>query len=327
MKNNALIIALFTLICLTACETSKTYFGDTATTIEGDQHYFRLDLSNQALTTLPVALAQQTELRTLNLSKNPALNLPHALDIICTLPNLHVLILNDLQLRTLPANIKKCTALTQVSLANNIKLNFEQALSALSGLKLEFLDLSNNQLSALPTSLGTMKTLRDLRLSHNRIHRADAYKTIAQLPRLFSLWLDNNQLTLLPDEIGLLASVGYLYLDNNYLTGLPQSMRFMRRLSAAWLGHNCFEQVPTTLADRGIFMAFLNNNRITDIGDRFRTSPFFVRGIILDYNYLSHEQRKEASKIFHDTFIYSDQNQFEKSQLTPCGASNFSHQA
>jgi Leucine-rich repeat (LRR) protein len=312
------VTVLALLICLSACETSRTYYGETDTVVHTKKQHFRLDLSVQSLTELPSDLSQQTELRTLNLSGNPSLDLTNALEIACRLPNLHILILNDLKLKALPGAIKNCKALTQISLVNNPGLDFEDAFKTLSTLNLEFLDLSNNQLNELPEALGNLKTLRDLRLSHNHISQSQSYETLGQLPLLFSVWLDNNQLTTLPKEIGLLTRVGYLYLDNNYLTELPQSMRFMRRLSAAWLGHNCFTQVPTTLADRGIFMVFLNNNRISDIGDRFRTGRFFVRGIVLDYNYLDNPQRKESAKIFHDTFIYSDDNQFDKSLLEQC---------
>jgi Leucine-rich repeat (LRR) protein len=324
MKCLPYILTLAFVLCLSACETSRTYYGETANDVNKEQQHYRLDLSNKRLVKLPDNILQQTELRTLNLSGNLGLDITKTLSTICQLPNLHILILNDLQLNTLPEAIKDCHALTQISLVNNPNLSFNEAFTVLSSLNLEFVDLSNNQLSEIPKTLGNLKTLRDLRLSNNHIHQANSYQTLAKLPRLFSLWLDNNELTKLPKEIGLLNTVGYLYLDDNYLTKLPPSMRFMRRLSAIWLGHNCFDQVPVTLADRGILMAFLNNNKITDIGERFRTGHFFVKGIVLDYNYLDNDQRKESAKIFNNTFIYSDDNQYQKSTLKPCANAKLS---
>ncbi|MBO1256456.1 leucine-rich repeat domain-containing protein [Alteromonas sp. 5E99-2] len=304
---------------LFGCETSRTYYGETATAIDSSEAHRRLDLSFQSSKELPENLTSLTELRSLNISGNRDLDISNAITAACQLPNLHVLILNDLDLTSLPKTIENCRSLTQLSLVRNPNLDFEKTFNQLSSLTLEFIDLSHNGLDDLPDSLGGLKTLQDLRLSHNHIAQGDAYKVIAKLPRLFSLWLDNNQLTQVPDEIGLIKTVAYLYLDNNYLTKLPKSVKFMHWLSAIWLGHNCFTQVPITLADRGIPMVFLNNNRISDIGDRLRMGRFFIKGIVLDYNYLDDTQRKESAKLFNNTFIYSDDNQFEKSALTQCG--------
>jgi Leucine-rich repeat (LRR) protein len=316
MKLISYVVTFLLIISLSGCETSRTYYGQTATSIDTTTQHYRLDLSFQSLKELPSALATQTSLRMLNLSGNPDLN---TLSTVCQLPNLHILILNDLQLTALPDTIQKCRALTQLSLVNNPELNFNTTFETLSSLNLEFLDLSNNQLNELPDNLGQLKTLRDLRLSYNHISQSKSYTVLAQLPRLFSLWLDNNRLNEIPNEIGLLHRVGYLYLDNNSLTKLPQGFRAMRGLSSLRLGHNCFRQVPPTLADRGIYMVFLNNNKISDIGDRFRRGSFLVKGIVLDYNYLSDAQRKESAHVFHDTFIYSDDNQYNKSTLVNCG--------
>ncbi len=318
MNKCTFVIALLILLTLSACETSRSYYGKTSRSASLNQSLYRLDLSKQDLQHLPEEVALQHTLRTVNLSHNPNLELEGALEVLCSLPHLHVLLLNHLQLTSLPANIAQCQHLTHVSLSGNPALNLPDALSHLGQLELEFLNLSDNALTSLPENLSRLKTLRDIRLSHNHLVEPESYKILASLPKLFSLWLDNNRLRQLPDNIGLLKQVGYLYLDHNYLAVLPQSMRRMGYLSAIWLGHNCFEHIPTVLADKGIFMAFLNNNRITDIGDRFRDKPFFFRGIILDYNYLSQAQREEARKIFHDTFIYSDDNQLPVSALPTC---------
>ena len=318
MKLTTKFILAASLLHLSGCETYRTYYGETAQEVKVEATQYRLDLSYSSLEKLPPNLSLKEELRTLNLSGNPKLDIQSAVAELCKLPNLHILLLNDMQLKAIPEAIADCPALTQISLSKNPELNFNQTFQTLSTLNLEFLDISDNQLNELPQELSLLKTLKDLRLSGNHISSPQAYITLAKLPQLFSLWLNNNALTDLPNEIGLLPRVGYLYLDNNSLTELPNGIVYMRRLSSLWLGHNCFQQIPAVLANTGVYMVFLNNNRITRIGERFEKGSFFIQGIALDNNYLTEHQTKAAKKIFYDTFIYSDANQLPQNSLASC---------
>jgi Leucine-rich repeat (LRR) protein len=318
MKSTLYLITLIYLFILTGCETYVTYYGETNREVNVGQLNYRLDLSFKSLTNLPADLAKQTELRMLNLSGNPNLDLPSAITMVCNLPKLHILLLNKLQLKTLPDEIKNCKSLTQLSIVHNPQLNFQQAFGNLASLKLKFIDLSHNELSELPPNLASIKTLSDLRLSHNTIGNSSSYKTLALLPQLFSLWLDNNQLRKLPKEIGLLPYLHYLYLDNNLLRTLPKDIKRISHMRAVWLGHNCFVEIPPILAEIDVKMVFLNNNRIDKIRHQFEKGNFLLEGIILDNNFLNSMEKKKSAQIFENTFIYSDSGQKSSSPSTQC---------
>lgn len=309
---------VFTLLLLSGCETYRIYYGDTKTSINENKRIYRLDLSFQSLTELPAEIESKTKLRRLDLSGNPDLNLSHALTTVCALPKLKVLILNQLQLETLPQSIQKCTSLIQLSLSHNPLINTEQVIETILPLNISFIDFSHNQLTRLPPNLSKLTKLQDLKLSNNTISNSTSYKVLGQLPNLRSLWIDQNQLTYLPNEIGLLSTVNYLYLDNNLLTTLPKSIQLLPNLATLWLGHNCFKEIPPTLSKTNAYMVLLNNNEIDDIGKTFKKEPFKLKGIVLDYNFLSAEQTRESAKIFRDTFIYSDSNQKMRGIKTKC---------
>jgi Leucine-rich repeat (LRR) protein len=315
-KRLTLYYIAFLVLFLSSCETYRTSFGETYLEPNASEKVFRLDLSNRGLLALPENI-DVADLRMLDISGNTELDLSSALRKICAGPNLHILKMNRLQLLALPQELSDCQHLTQLSLTHNPNLDFVKSMALLVELPLAFLDLSYNNLTALPSNLNVLH-LRDIRLTGNRLGKAEDFIVLSQIDNLYTVWLDNNEIIKIPPEIGLLSKIGYLYLDNNALSTLPRELSKMSRLGGIWLGYNCFSEIPSTLSDSGILMAYLNNNHISKIGEQFFHGNIKLRGIILDYNYLTEEQTVALKKLFKHMFIYSDHNQLVPSKKLSC---------
>jgi hypothetical protein len=177
-----------------------------------------LNLSDMGLGSLPVEVAQLSELQALYLDRNRLTALPVE---IGHLANLKKLDLHNNRLGTLPAEIGRLTSLTH-------------------------LNLNDNRLSALPGEIGQLSSLERLDLQDNRLTALPP--EIGQLAGLKSLYLRGNRLTALPPEIGRLTSLEYLFLEGNQLPGLPPEMGQLSNLKTLVLSGNPLDKVPPEVA-------------------------------------------------------------------------------
>ncbi|MFM0738006.1 leucine-rich repeat-containing protein kinase family protein [Paraburkholderia xenovorans] len=143
-----------------------------------------LDLSGNALSTLPDDLARLGKLRILFASNNRFTELPEVLGQCSQLsmvgfkanrirtvsgralpPQLRWLVLTDNEIETLPAEIGACTQLQKLMLAGNRLRNLPDELAACS--RLELLRLAANRLDALPAWLPRLPRLSWLAYAGN----------------------------------------------------------------------------------------------------------------------------------------------------------------
>ncbi|HYS68377.1 MAG TPA: leucine-rich repeat-containing protein kinase family protein [Paraburkholderia sp.] len=148
-----------------------------------------LDLSGNALTTLPDDLPRLTKLRILFASDNPFTELPEVLGQCSQLsmvgfkanrirqvsgkalaPQLRWLILTDNEIDALPPEIGGCTQLQKLMLAGNRLRTLPEELAACS--RLELLRLAANQLSGLPAWLLRLPRLSWLAYAGNPFSEA-----------------------------------------------------------------------------------------------------------------------------------------------------------
>lgn len=153
-----------------------------------------LDLSGNALTTLPDDLPRLSKLRIFFASDNPFTELPEVLGQCLQLsmvgfkanrirkvsgrslpPQLRWLILTDNELEALPAEIGACAQLQKLMLAGNRLKTLPEELAACS--RLELLRLAANQLSVLPAWLWRLPRLSWLAYAGNPV--SDAWETAA----------------------------------------------------------------------------------------------------------------------------------------------------
>jgi hypothetical protein len=166
-----------------------------------------LDLSGNALTSLPDDLPRLTKLRILFGSDNPFTELPEVLGQCSQLsmvgfkanrirrvsgnalpPQLRWLILTDNEIEALPAEIGGCTQLQKLMLAGNRLRTLPEELAACS--QLELLRLAANQLSGLPAWLLRLPRLSWLAYAGNPFSEALEAEALIDTPTAAIAWPD-----------------------------------------------------------------------------------------------------------------------------------------
>ncbi|WP_130903001.1 leucine-rich repeat-containing protein kinase family protein [Pseudomonas sp. Sample_23] len=169
----------------------------------------RLDLSC-GLTEFPNEIFQLAEtLEVLNLSGNALSSLP---DDLHRLTRLRVLFCSDNQFSELPACLGQCTALTMVGFKANRIVNVPAA--ALPP-QLRWLILTDNRIESLPSELGERPALQKLMLAGNRLQTLP--DSLRHCHRLELLRIAANQLSELPQWLLTLPSLTWLAYAGNPL--------------------------------------------------------------------------------------------------------------
>jgi hypothetical protein len=169
----------------------------------------RLDLAS-GLTEFPREIFDLADtLEVLNLSGNALSSLP---DDLHRLTRLRVLFCSDNLFTELPACVGRCTALTMVGFkANHIEHVPGDALPPL----LRWLILTDNCIESLPTELGERPYLQKLMLAGNRLQRLP--ESLRDCHRLELIRIAANQLTELPEWLLALPSLTWLAYAGNPL--------------------------------------------------------------------------------------------------------------
>lgn len=169
----------------------------------------RLDLSC-GLTEFPreiFALADSLEV--LNLSGNALRSLP---DDLYRLTRLRVIFCSDNLFTELPLCLGQCAALTMVGFKAN---HIETVPGASLPILLQWLILTDNCIRELPSELGERPHLQKLMLSGNRLKRLP--ETLRQCHRLELIRVAANRLTVLPNWLLTLPSLSWLAYAGNPL--------------------------------------------------------------------------------------------------------------
>ncbi|UVL92668.1 leucine-rich repeat-containing serine/threonine-protein kinase [Pseudomonas siliginis] len=169
----------------------------------------RLDLSC-GLTEFPREIFQLADtLEVLNLSGNALSSLP---DDLHRLTRLRVLFCSDNQFSELPACLGQCTALTMVGFKANRIVNVPgEALPP----QLRWLILTDNRIASLPSELGERPALQKLMLAGNRLRSLP--DSLRHCHRLELLRIAANQLSELPQWLLTLPSLTWLAYAGNPL--------------------------------------------------------------------------------------------------------------
>lgn len=189
----------------------------------------RLDLSC-GLTEFPPEIFDLADtLEVLNLSGNALSSLP---DDLHRLTRMRVLFCSDNQFTKLPACLGQCTALTMVGFkANRIVDVPGAALPAL----LRWLILTDNEIETLPHELGERPYLQKLMLAGNRLQALPP--SLSQCHRLELIRIAANRLTELPQSLLTLPSLTWLAYAGNPLEteAEPTGLEATRRIDWAAL--------------------------------------------------------------------------------------------
>ncbi|OWZ18653.1 putative LRR protein [Phytophthora megakarya] len=176
--------------------------------------------------------SQLQNLRSLNLSYNALSTLP---DGIGSIPKLQELNFKSNALLSLPSAVGNLSELVVLNGENNALQWLPTDCGEHWGL-MEKLVLSHNRLAGLPATLGLLCSLRTLHLSNNRLTALPL--ELAALTRLRELDVSWNQLERIPDEFGCLESLMTLDLSHNELVKFPDTMAMLTRLKHLRCSHN-----------------------------------------------------------------------------------------
>ena len=303
------LLVLGLLFVLSGCNTYKSFYKKTHYSITENskpEKIYRLDLSRQNLSALPKEVQELSNLRMLNISNNPNLDLEEVFKTITENKELSILIMDSMDIDRLPESLRKLTNLSQLSLVNNPDLDWKQSFSVLSTLPLDFLNLKQNNIKTLPDNIVDLKLIKDLNLSYNHLEGTQNFEFLAKLPKLYSLWLDHNEIKELPETIGKLDQVRFLYIDHNELSQLPATMKDMRKVWVIHGGYNKFEELPPVFTEiPGLFMVHMNNNQISIIPEVYSTEKYPLAGLLLDNNPISGMEKEKAQELFKGFFLLS----------------------
>lgn len=197
MKYLIIILAVFWAIPGFA-QGKKVYTSIEEALAEKDE-VTHLKLARKDWTVLPSDITLFKNLESLDLSRNPNLNLDNSIELLAELPNLKVLNLGWGNNRTLSDSIFKLQ-------------------------NLEVLNLRDNRLMALPDTFYSLQKLKVLNLRHNyHFDLENIFDQFEKMPLLEVLNLSYSQLHELPESVGKLNNLKVLDIEGNAITGLPQS--------------------------------------------------------------------------------------------------------
>jgi len=185
-----------------------------------------LDLSDLNLDTIPWEVTNLGGLKSLNLSKNPAIVWDTSLRFLSQNKKIEELILQNNKLTTVPEGVKYFSRMKSIDLSYNDKLQLSEVISTLEDIKfLSELNLSNCKIKKLPKNIGNLKVLWDLDLSYNELSFLP--KEIGGLAQLETFDLSYNEIQELPEEFAYLLSLETLLISHNPLEFMPEGMENM----------------------------------------------------------------------------------------------------
>ncbi len=192
-------------------------------------HLTKLNLSDNALSAIPVGIFTLTNLSELYIGGNSLSVIPTE---ISALTNLSELNLGGNSLSSIPTEISALINLTNLDLSHN---DFSGPIPSeiFTLTSLTNLELGQNSLSSIPTEISALINLTNLDLGYNNFSGSIPTEIFA-LTNLTNLNLSVNSLSgPIPTEIGALLNMTHLDLTYNALSGkIPQSITNLAFLTA-----------------------------------------------------------------------------------------------
>jgi internalin A len=190
-----------------------------------------VDLSHNAISSLPVFFVRLGRLRAISLKNNRLTTLPDSLHLM---DSLETLTLSNNLFADLPSSLTWPRQLRQLDLDGNHISSLPESITGV--LNLRGLDVSRNRLSSLPNSLDCLTDLQNLRVSANQLESLPP--SIRWPSKLRELDLSDNELSSLPESMAQLIGLRMLDMTNNRLLSIPRALTQLKRLKELYLHGN-----------------------------------------------------------------------------------------
>ncbi len=195
-----------------------------------------LNLSNTGLKVLPEGLSQLKRLRVIDFSNNDLTHLPEDIGRLRELIELDV---SNNTLMDLPRSLNESPNLVRLNVSEN-QLGYSVRDGLLSKTihfpKLEYLDVSNNNLDKIQFNPLTSHRLVFVNLSQNKFQTFPT--TLAAAPYLERIDLKKNKLRELSDVVSTMQNLKYLDLSYNQFETIPTVLSDLKRLVGLDIANN-----------------------------------------------------------------------------------------
>ena len=262
---------------------------DKPITIEILNNEKKLDLSEKGLSNISdiSALANLTNLQTLNLSGNKIIS---DISALRNLTNLQTLYLSNNNISDISA-LGGLTNLTELDWSYNKNIS----IGALANLpNLQTLDLSGNGIISIG-ELGSLPNLQTLNLSGNNISDISALRSLTNLQTLKTLHLSGNKIS----DISALANLTNLQtldLSGNGISDISalESLTNLKTLKTLHLSSNKISDISALANLTNLQTLYLSNNNISDVS--LLGNLLGLRWLYLGKNKLAEQQVEELRR-------------------------------
>jgi Leucine-rich repeat (LRR) protein len=251
-----------------------------------------LNLSNNALASIPTNIYNLSNLEELYLENNPINHISMQIENLISLKKLSIA---NSKVSTLPytfcKNLVCCDFSgsfiqqlnsTFTSLVNlerlilaNCKINFIDP--TIGNMKnLTVLDLTRNNVSTVPDSMYTLENLRELSLFKNNLIKFDP--PIGSMPNLTLLNISDNMLTEFSVGLCYCKFIEYFDIGSNDITVIPSEIGNLINMKTFKLSFNMIEKIPIELKNlKKLRTFYITDNILTDLPPVFDGLKSLVR--------------------------------------------------
>ncbi|NWR61649.1 LRC40 protein, partial [Bucorvus abyssinicus] len=202
----------------------------------------KLDVSHNKLESVPEELMQLTRLKSLLLHHNELGRLPDGFGQLVSLEELD---LSNNRLTDIPTSFALLTSLVRLNLSCNQLRTLPADISTMTGLRQ--LDCTKNYLETIPPQLATMASLEQLYLRKNKLRALPEFPSCVLLKELHA---GENQIEIINAEnLKHLNSLSVLELRDNKIKSVPDEITLLQKLERLDLSNNDISRLPYTLGN------------------------------------------------------------------------------
>lgn len=211
--------------------------------LEGLEHFKKLILNGNWITSLPKGISRLKKLKTLDLSFN---DFPEIPEEICTLKELEYLRLaKSKEFMRLPKNIGELNELRFLIFSGTSVKTIPSSIGRCK--KLMHITANASQLRAIPDELGQCKNLRYINVGYAKLKEIPA--SFCGITDIESIAFGSNSISELPDEFSQLKQLRFCSLSNSKFKEFPEQILELKNLTNLLLHKNPFNRIPIELAE------------------------------------------------------------------------------